>query len=171
MNRGCRARHRRRAADRTSVTPLLNQFVFSEKKLALTFRIQGRGAFVRWLLSNVLGSRKIELDDERSGLTNGLTASQRDLLDREGNINKLEASYTWIPSPHHIIQPSIAWIDHDLNGDAMAKDGYTAKVSYAYLGLNNIEFLFNFLVGTIESDTYNPIFTEKEEVDRLARLR
>ena len=115
-----------------------------------------------------LSTRKVELDDERSGLTNGLTASQRDLLDREGNINKMEASYTWTPSPHHIIQPSITWIDHDLNGDAMARDGLTANASYAYLGLNNIEFLFNFLAGRMESDTRNPIFNEKEEVDRLA---
>nr|WP_281502376.1 DUF2860 family protein [Alcanivorax sp. S6407] len=118
-------------------------------------------------LDLTLTTRSIELEDERSGQTNGLTESQRQLLYREGDINKLEVSYTWIPSPHHVIQPGIVWIDHDLDGDAMAMDGYSAKLSYAYLGLSKVEFLVNLLAGKMESDTYNPIFAKKEEVDRL----
>ena len=111
--------------------------------------------------------RSIELDDELSGTSLGLTPSQRALLDREGDLKELQVSYFWKPAEDHTLTPSFSSIDYDLDGDAMAMDGYQGELNYAYTGLQNWELVMNLLAGKLESDDDNPIYGKTAEVDRM----
>lgn len=110
--------------------------------------------------------RSVELDDELSGTSLGLTPAQRTLLDREGDIKELQVSYFWKPAEDHILTPSLSHVDHDLDGDAMAMDGYQAELNYAYTGLQDWELVVNLLTGKLESDDNNPIYGKSADVDR-----
>lgn len=112
-------------------------------------------------------ARSIELDDELSGTFLGLSPDEQDLLDREGDLNTLKVAYVWQPSSDHLITPSISAVEHDLDGDAMAMDGYQAELNYAYTGLQNWELVVNLVAGTLESDDENPIYGETADVDRM----
>ncbi|WP_171016511.1 DUF2860 family protein [Pseudomonas sp. D(2018)] len=111
--------------------------------------------------------RSVELDDELSGTALGLTAAQRDLLDREGDLKELKVSYFWQAAPGHVLTPSFSQIDHDLDGDAMAMDGYQAELNYAYTGMQDWEFVVNLLAGKLESDDDNPIYGKSQDLDRM----
>lgn len=111
--------------------------------------------------------RSVEIDDELSGTALGLTAAQRNLLDREGDLKQIKLGYFWQPASGHTITPSISHIDHDLDGDAMAMDGYQAELNYAYTGLQDWEFVVNLLAGKLESDEDNPIYAESADLDRV----
>jgi hypothetical protein len=111
--------------------------------------------------------RAIELDDELSGTALGLSAAQRALLDREGDLKQLKVGYFWQPSADHVVTPSLSHIDYDLDGDAMAMDGYQAELNYAYTGLQSWEFMVNLLVGKLESDEDNPLYGKSADLDRL----
>lgn len=112
-------------------------------------------------------ARSIELDDELSGTFLGLSQDNQDLLNREGDLNTLKVAYVWQLSGDHLITPSISAVEHDLDGDAMAMDGYQAELNYAYTGSENWEFVVNLVAGTLESDDDNPIYGETAEVDRM----
>lgn len=114
-----------------------------------------------------LTSRSIELDDEFSGASQPLTPAQRALLEREGDQNKVDFSYRWEPSPDHVLIPTLSYVDHDLDGEAMAMDGYQFELNYAYLGMRNWEFIVNLLAGSLESDETNPLYGETQDLDRL----
>lgn len=111
--------------------------------------------------------RSIELDDELSGVALGLTPAQRALLDREGDRKEVAVGYYWQVADNQVITPSITYIDYDLDGDAMAMDGYQAQLSYAYSGIQNWEFVANVLAGSLESDEVNPIYGTNGDVDRM----
>ena len=54
--------------------------------------------------------RDIDVDVERSGESLGLSAANRALLNRNGDQYTLAASYQWIPSPAHIIESQISFV-------------------------------------------------------------
>ena len=114
-----------------------------------------------------LTDRKIELDDELSGTALGLTAAQSKLLEREGNQKKADFSYRWAPNADHVLIPTISVIDYDLDGEAMAMKGTQFELNYAYLGLQDWEFVANGLLGSLESDKSNPIYGKKQDLDRM----
>lgn len=111
--------------------------------------------------------RTIELDDELSGSALGLTQAERKLLDRDGDQGKLDASYRWDPAPNHVLRPVLSYVKHDLDGDAMSRGGAQFELNYQYTGLENWELMANILAGSLKSDDVNPIFDEKQEVDRM----
>lgn len=112
-------------------------------------------------------SRTIEIDDELSGTALGLTPAQRSLLDREGDQHKLSLRYRWVPSADHVVEPRLSYIDHDLDGGAMAMDGYQLELGYSYLGMPGWEFSASLLGGSLESDDTNPIYGKKQDLDRM----
>lgn len=112
-------------------------------------------------------SRSIEIDDELSGTALGLSPGQRALLDREGDLNKASLSYRWELSPEHLIVPSLSAVEYDLDGDAVAMDGYQLELAYTYRGMDRWEFMASLLGGTLESDDINPIYGEEQDLDRM----
>ena len=115
-------------------------------------------------------SRERDIDDERSGESAdlGLSRAERKLLDREGDIARAELGYVFnIGNGTHLIRPSVAFIDRDLDGDAMSQDGYEVAVSYAYV-TDGFRWVNNAVVGSLEGDKKNPIFDEVNDEDRIA---
>lgn len=111
--------------------------------------------------------RTIKLDDELSGRWLGLNAGEQALLDREGEQKKLDLSYRWSPSADHLIIPTLSYVNHDLDGGAMAMQGSQFELNYAYLGLQDWELVASLLSGSLESDDANPLADKKQELDRF----
>ncbi|MDJ0878029.1 MAG: DUF2860 family protein, partial [Halieaceae bacterium] len=96
-----------------------------------------------------------ELDEERSGEGLGLSAAERALLDREGDLMRAELGYLWDLGGGHFLRPRVAYIDRDLDGDAMAQDGYEVGASYAYFG-SRMNFNANLFYQQLDGDAVNP---------------
>jgi hypothetical protein len=111
--------------------------------------------------------RKVELDHERSGEALGLSRSQRLLLDREGDVFRSELGYMFnIDNGTHLIRPSVAFIDRDLDGDAMAQDGYEGAVSYVYRK-GDITWANTLSYSSLEAGRENPIFEEDHDSEQV----
>lgn len=120
-------------------------------------------------LEFVADMRKVDIDEERSGQNLGLTAAEQDLLDREGDISSYTLGYTFNCSDNVRVQPSVGYIDRDLDGKAMAQDGYELGVDLvydagAYTWLNRVVY------QSLDGDQENPIFNEVNDANvyRLA---
>lgn len=111
---------------------------------------------------------EIEIDDERSGedAALGLSGAQQRLLRRKGNVNRIELGYDWKINEHHRLVPEIGYLDYDLDGDAMAEDGATLKLSYLYTR-DQWRFVSKVFYEDLESDTVNPIYGKKRQVETL----
>ena len=128
---------------------------------------------IRLAWDRILGSelqlqysyRKIELDDEYSGIFLGLSPSERDLLDREGKVHKAETLYRFFfDSKKHTLIPAVIYTDLDLDGDAMANDGLDFQLSYGY-NSDNYSLVVNVLIGYEDYDKVNPIYFKKRDED------
>ena len=115
-----------------------------------------------------LTSREIELDDERSGEGLGLSRAERKLLDREGDIMRAELGYLFnLGSGRHFLRPSVAYIDRDLDGDAMAQDGYEVALSWLYNPSKRLTWANNIAFSSLEGDKKNPIFDDVNDADQI----
>lgn len=115
-----------------------------------------------------VSSRKIEIDDERSGESLDLSKAQRQLLDREGDINRVELGYMFIMGEgRNILRPSVAYIDRDLDGDAMSQDGVEVGLTWLYNNKDNFRWVNNVVYTSLEGDKKNPIFNEVNDADQI----
>ena len=114
------------------------------------------------------GPVEVALDDERSGEAEGLGLSnaERRSLEREGQIYNLELSYDWKINERHRIAPMIAWVDHDLDGAAMAEDGVALVLKHLY-SKNRWMFVTRVFYQDLESDDSNPIYDKQGDADLL----
>ncbi len=128
------------------------------------------GARLTW--ENIMGSqfdvsysyREISLDDEYSGVTQGLTPYQRSLLDREGDQYTLKGEYTFVLDKKNYLKPSVQINSYDLDGEAMANDEIGVQLTHTYMGERYV-FISNVYLATAEADKRNPIFNKTEEND------
>jgi len=133
----------------------------------------GKGVRVIWdkiftlPLELRLSQREIDIDEERSGEWLGLDPADRRLLDRNGDVRRAELLYDMKFGENSRLVPSIAYIDRDLDGDAMAEDGYNAQLSY-YLVDGRWRWVGNVAFGQLESDRRNPIYGKSGETDSVA---
>jgi len=132
------------------------------------------GARITWdrifgsLFEVKITARERELDEERSGSdpSLGLTAAERKLLDREGDVSRFQVGYkASMRDGTHIIRPSVAYIDRDLDGDAMSQDGYEIGLTWAYNNGDNFRWVNNVLYQSLDGDKENPIFNEVSDED------
>ena len=115
-----------------------------------------------------LTAREIDLDEERSGEGLGLSNAERKLLDREGDKTRAELGYLFMmDGGRHVIRPSVAYIDHDLDGDAMSQDGYEVGVSYLF-NASNFRMAASALYQDMVGDKENPIFNEVNDAEVYA---
>jgi hypothetical protein len=91
------------------------------------WRIFGTGFFAQ------LQSRDIEFDTEVSGTDPalGLTADEIRLLRRDGTDNRATLGYRW-ETGRHTWQPEFTFTTADRDGDAIAAEAATLKLSYGY---------------------------------------
>jgi hypothetical protein len=113
-------------------------------------------------------AKEVDIDDENSGSSPslGLSAAQRKLLDREGDVSRVELGYVFnLQDGKHLIRPSVTYIDRDLDGDAMSQDGYGVGVSYIY-STSDARWVNNLSYASMDGDKVNPIFNEVNDADR-----
>lgn len=110
--------------------------------------------------------RKIEIDDERSGMFGGLglAPAERALLDREGNHHRAELLYKWDFGDKHYVVPSCEYHKFDLDGDAMANDRYGFQLTYGYNG-DQFSLVANAGYLYADYDKTNPIYNKGREDD------
>lgn len=110
--------------------------------------------------------RSIDLDEERSGLTQlGLPPDQANLLNREGDSYDFEVIYPFrFKQGKHILAPAVSYRRLDLDGKAMANDQYQGQLTYAYIG-EKFTITTNLVLGIAEADETNPIYLKKREDD------
>lgn len=111
-------------------------------------------------------ARKFEVDDESSGAALGLSASDRQLLDREGDVYRGEVAYLADLGGGNILRPRVAYINRDLDGDAMAQEGAEVGITYtkttaSYRWVNDLSYT------SLDGDKPNPIFNEINDADRV----
>lgn len=126
-------------------------------------RIFGTPLQLKW------SSSEIEIDDERSGEGLGLTTANQRALDREGQVYNLDLSYDWKINDRHRFVPTIGWVDHDLDGGAMAQDGVALAAKHLY-EKNRWLLVTQVFYQDLESDTRNPIFDQTGQVDKIGAV-
>ena len=113
----------------------------------------------------MIETREIDLDDEDSGNSIArLTAADRKLLEREGDVNRISLGYVFELNDRHSLRPAITYVDHDLDGDAMSRDGVVGKLGYGYRGDSfNLNVVGKY--GQFDGDKTNPIFDDVNDID------
>lgn len=136
------------------------------------------GARLAW--GRIMGSnldltytyRTIDIDDERSGVTLGLSAADRALLERDGDKHDLEIAYTFELSGTHKLIPAFTYLLDDRDGEARKNDEYTFQLTYAYVGADPFSLTLNGKVGWADYDQANPLpaFNGKTQEDDIYGL-
>ncbi len=111
-------------------------------------------------------TRDVEIDDELSGTAEGLSAAERALLNREGKTKSFDISYKFTVGGDNRLVPRLTYIDYDRDGRAMANDGAQLELSYI-IKADALRYVTNLTFGNFEYDEVNPIYSEKDETDRL----
>jgi hypothetical protein len=128
----------------------------------------------RFIWDKILGSgleltasyRDREIDDERSGQASGLTFDERQTLSREGDIIEVDLGYLMKSKGNrHSFRPAVTYIHRDLDGAAMAQEGFGADLTYIYTRrwmrwVNNVEYAY------LSADKKNPIFGKSNDASR-----
>lgn len=104
--------------------------------------------------------RDITINNEQSGVSNGLTTSEQDALNREGLQNMVEVIYEHQLNDKNIIEPALIYTNFKLDGAAMKHKSYEGQLTHYYLGEKFI-IATNLVIGTTRYDASNPIFNKK----------
>lgn len=133
----------------------------TSRGIRLTFgRIAGTGLQLQYT------QREIRIDDELSGLTQlGLPFQQAALLDREGDLQRLQVTYYFEVGKRHRLAPALWFTREDLDGEAMANDLTELYLTYLYFG-ERFNFVTNVGFGTADYEKTNPIYGRKRDDDR-----
>jgi hypothetical protein len=110
--------------------------------------------------------RKVEVDDEESGIFLGLSAAERMLLNREGDHHKVELYYTFEVADNQTLTPELTYVKLDLDGDAMSRDRYGIQLTHT-LRKDRWTFVTNLGVGALEFREENPIYRKQADADRI----
>jgi len=112
--------------------------------------------------------RKYRHQKERSGdwlVEQGrLDPNLQHLLDRDGDMRTFQVLYR-IEKDRHRFEPSIRFIDDDLDGDAVAQKGYTLQLTYLYM---SPKFVLdaNFIYGIRDAKGVHPVYNKKLDTER-----
>ena len=109
--------------------------------------------------------RKIDINSEKSGEFLGLSSSDRDLLDRNGDRHVVEAFYPFNFAKNHRLVPQLIYAKDDLDGDAMSNDAFDFQLTYAYFG-NPFVATVNAVIGVADYDKKNPIYDKTQDDSR-----
>ena len=117
-------------------------------------------------LSFQFSSKEVEIDDEDSGESVDLGLEERRLLERTGEVYRFHFAYAWQLADNHRLTPAFSWLDYDLDGGAMAEDGFAVQIDYSYQR-ERWRFLARAQYTGLDADEDNPIFAEAADRDIL----
>ncbi|PSW15785.1 hypothetical protein C9J01_01855 [Photobacterium rosenbergii] len=110
--------------------------------------------------------RKIDIDNEASGtalLRDGeLSPADIALLDREGDLHRLEIIGLYEISHKHKVAPQLTYSNLDADGGAASSDVYNGQLSYLYTR-DNLSWVATAFVAQRNYDKANPIYNEKPD--------
>jgi len=112
----------------------------------------------------ILSAKNIDIEDEDSGKAEGLSKADQDLLDRNGDVLRLEVGYKFTLNDNNTLRPSIAYIDRDLDGDAMSQDGAVIDLTHVYKS-DNLVWATRVAYSGLSGDEDNPIFGDANDAD------
>lgn len=102
---------------------------------------------------------EVEIDDERSGQALGLTTAEQKLLDRNGDVNRLELRYEWeLDNRRHIFTPGISFNDNDRDGKAVSYDSVGVNFNYIYSHSQRWRHVINVAYSDFDLDGTNPVY-------------
>lgn len=105
-----------------------------------------------------------DIDNENSGESQPLTPAERQLLDRNGDVYRVELGYLYTSSNRkHIFRPNIRYTDRDLDGGAMSTETIAAELSYVYLPAQGWRWVNKFRISDYDGDEINPLFGERND--------
>lgn len=107
---------------------------------------------------------EVDIDKERSGDSLAyLSGGERTLLNRNGDVTKLDMFYefSW-DDKRHIFTPGLGYTDSDLDGKAMASDGYGGSLNYIYIQNKHWRWVFNAFYAELDFKESNPVYSEKD---------
>jgi hypothetical protein len=115
--------------------------------------------------------RFYRFDDESSGdwliSENRLDPADQPLLDRDGDILRIQALYRFDVKKRHRFEPAVRWVDDDHDGAALATSGYSLRLTYLYRS-PKVVLDANVIYGSREAKETNPIYGTLLEADRWA---
>ena len=131
---------------------------------------QGFNVYWQQIMSSGLelkySTSEIDIDKERSGESLALSQAQRKLLDRNGDVNRFTMSYEFASDDdRHIVTPAIAYVDRDLDGEAMANDGGVASLNYIYKYDSHWRYVINASYGDFDYKEANPIYATEDSAN------
>jgi len=114
-------------------------------------------------------SRWYRFDDEKSGAwligQGSLNPIDQPLLERDGNVLRLQALYRFHKKKHHFL-PAIRYVNDDHRGDAVANTGVTLQLTYLYIR-PGILLDTNILYGMRRTKETHPVYGETLDSDRF----
>ena len=119
-----------------------------------------------------LSLRDNELDDENSGdalvAANEITIAEQALLDRNGDINTLSVLHSWRREYGASTTLALNLIERDLDGGAMALDGYTLQLTDVRVLGPKLRVVGNLFYGQFDHDETNPVFDRRNDSEFTA---
>lgn len=109
--------------------------------------------------------RQVDITNESSGNSLGLSDADRDRLDRNGAVHRASAGYGFKFGNRHTLIPQVMFFYEDLDGKAMANTGVDVQLTYAYEG-DPISLVLNGYVGEADFDKSNPVYGKTRGDDR-----
>lgn len=111
---------------------------------------------------------KVDIDDERSGQAVGLSPAEQKLLDRNGDLSRLEFRYEFnLDNRRHIFTPGISFNDNDRDGGAVSYDGVGVNFNYIYTHNQRWRHVINFTYSDFDLDETNPIYGIKDSATQF----
>jgi opacity protein-like surface antigen len=110
----------------------------------------------------------VDIDDERSGQALGLSPAEQKLLDRNGDISRLEFRYEFnLDNRRHIFTPGITFIDNDRDGSAVSYDAVGVNFNYIYSHNRHWRHVINFAYSDFDLDKTNPVYGIKDSAKQI----
>lgn len=113
--------------------------------------------------------REFRHDEERSGdwlVGQGrLATALQPLLNRNGDSTIVQFLYRFKVKDRHVFEPTVRYLNLDLDGAAMAVDGPRVQLTYLYLTPKLILDAV-LIYGSQEADTVHPVYGEALDVRR-----
>ena len=115
-------------------------------------------------LEVIIEGTEIDVDEERSGNSLGLSGRDRNLLQRDGDVLKASVRYLFDLGRGYALRPSLGYVDYDLDGNAMSRKGPQLGLAYEFSG-DSIGLGLEGKYAKLDGDERNPIYGKKNDTD------
>lgn len=107
---------------------------------------------------------KVDIDNEDSGKALGLSASDHDLVDRDGTYHEFSGQVAIPLSAQFVLIPSVSYLVGDTNGTALAFDEIETGIT-AQAQLQRHTLAATGIFASREYDSSHPVFNTKRDDD------